>query len=67
MLPIDRLRFDFDRERDFEDLILSLIQPFEAAGVPVRMIAPPGKRRNAAMFRQLARGTRDVPPPAHPH
>jgi hypothetical protein len=27
MLPIERLRFDFDRERDFEDLICSLFQP----------------------------------------
>jgi hypothetical protein len=35
MLPIERLRFDFDRERDFEDLIWSLIQPSEAPGDPV--------------------------------
>jgi hypothetical protein len=41
MLPIERLRFDFDRERDFEDLIWSLIQPFEAAGRPCSLIRFP--------------------------
>jgi hypothetical protein len=41
MLPIERLRFDFDRERDFEDLIWSLIQPLEAPGDPVPKSAPP--------------------------
>jgi hypothetical protein len=63
MLPIERLRFDFDRERDFEDLIWSLIQPLEAPGDPVPKSASSGKRRIAAMSWQLARGTRGVPPP----
>jgi hypothetical protein len=66
-LPIERLRFDFDRERDFEDLIWSMVQPYEAPGDPVPKPASPLEASDRHNVLAIGEGDKKIPPPALRH